>query len=214
MFKYHKINSIFKRNKKGKFILSEYSTPEFEFLKDAVWTFDEKIDGTNIRVGFDGKNVEFGGRTDRAQIPVQLYNKLIELFTVEKLKEAFPNVTEEFPVTLFGEGYGDKIQKVGKLYIPDGVSFILFDVFIGGFWLYREDIEDIACGLGIDHTTIIGEGTIDEAIELVKGDLRSIINNAPAEGVIIRPKVPLLNRQGKRIITKVKCKDFKEKNND
>lgn len=37
---------------------------------------------------------------------------------------------EPVPVTIFGEGYGVKIQKGGN-YIPDDVNFILFDVRFG-----------------------------------------------------------------------------------
>lgn len=46
---------------------------------------------------------------------------------------------EPVPVTVFGEGYGVKIQKGGN-YISDDVNFILFDVrfgnggLIGSLW--------------------------------------------------------------------------------
>ena len=44
--------------------------------------------------------------------------------------------------TLFGEGYGVKIQK-GEKYIKDGVDFILFDVlsFIMFIWYTYTDVE-------------------------------------------------------------------------
>ena len=209
MIKYHKINSIYKRDEKGKFILGEYSCPEFEYLKDLTWTFDEKVDGTNIRIGFDGENIEFGGRTDRAQIPANLYKKLTELFSVEKLKKKFPDVNPDMPVVLFGEGYGNKIQKVGKLYNADGVDFILFDVNIGGIYLLRKDVEDIAKDLHLDFTPMFGEGTIQDAINIVTEGVKSPLGELTSEGFILRPKVPLTTRMGKRIITKIKHKDFK-----
>jgi len=37
-----------------------------------------------------------------------------------------------------------KIQKGGGNYIADGVDFVLFDVWINGIWLERENVEDIA----------------------------------------------------------------------
>ena len=208
MIKYHKINSIFKRDQKGNFLIGEYSTPEFEYLKDIIWTFDEKVDGTNIRIGFNGESVEFGGRTDNAQIPAPLYKKLSELFTVENLKEVFPDLNEGTEVVLFGEGYGNKIQKVGKLYNPDGVDFILFDVNINGTYLLREDVEDIANKLKINFTPMFGEGTIQQAIDIVTKGVKSPLGEVTSEGFILRPKIPLLNRNGKRIITKIKHKDF------
>ena len=82
MNQYHKINTIFKRDmaNRGKIIEGEYSAPEIEYLKDNVWTWTEKVDGTNIRVMWDGKNVIFGGKTEAASIPSFLVNQLNELF--------------------------------------------------------------------------------------------------------------------------------------
>ena len=57
---YTKINTLYKRyisgNKKGCIIIGDYSTPEFEYLKDARWLCFEKIDGTNIGIYWDGEN--------------------------------------------------------------------------------------------------------------------------------------------------------------
>jgi hypothetical protein len=47
--KYQKINSVFKRDNNGKFT-EEFSQPEFKYLKECIWDFDEKIDGTNIHI--------------------------------------------------------------------------------------------------------------------------------------------------------------------
>jgi hypothetical protein len=133
--KYHKILSLFKRDMEGdkKFIIGEWTTPELEYLKDNKWVFTEKVDGTNIRVMWDGKDVVFGGRSDDAQLPVYLIYKLDEHFKTMsqrlKLKEIFPP-EEDLDVVLYGEGYGAKIQKGGGNYIPDGVDFVLFDVLI------------------------------------------------------------------------------------
>ena len=66
-----------------------------EALKDIDWEFTEKIDGTNIRIYWDGHKVNYYGRTDKAQIPSQLMNKLIELFG--------GNVNEEMFEQKFGE---------------------------------------------------------------------------------------------------------------
>ena len=49
MREYHKINSVFKRDERGNFI-EEYADDVFEYLKDNVWVFTEKVDGTNIVV--------------------------------------------------------------------------------------------------------------------------------------------------------------------
>lgn len=203
MKEYHKINSVFKRDERGKF-LSEFSVPELELLKDVTWIWDEKIDGTNIRIHWDGEKVIYGGRTDNAQIPTTLIQELNKLFPVPKFQAVFPAT----PVTLYGEGYGVKIQKGGGNYIRDGVSFILFDVYIGGFWLLRKDVEDVSLKLGIDVVPVIGQGTLAEAIEFTRAGFQSKWGPFPAEGIVLRPAVPLFNRQGNRIITKLKLKDF------
>jgi len=203
MKKYHKINSIFKRDEKGNFT-EEYSMPEFEYLKDNKWIFTEKIDGTNVRVMWDGNKVSFGGKTDNAQMPVFLFEKLQEIFTAEKLKEVF----NEDSVCLYGEGFGARIQKGGGNYIKDGVDFILFDIKIGDWWLKREDIEEIAEKLGIRIVKIIGSGTLDEAIDLAKKGFKSQFGIFTAEGIVLKPEIELSARNGKRIITKVKHKDF------
>ena len=204
MKKYHKINSIFKRDEKGNFT-EEYSMPEFEYLKNNKWIFTEKIDGTNVRVMWDENKVSFGGKTDNAQMPVFLFEKLQEIFTAEKLKEVF----NEDSVCLYGEGFGAKIQKGGGNYIKEGVDFILIDVRVGEWWLKREDIEEIAKKLGIRIVKIVGSGTLQEAIDLTKSGFNSEFGNFIAEGLVLKPEVELSARNGKRIITKIKHKDFK-----
>ncbi len=208
MKQYHKIQSIFKRDmsKPNKpFILGEWAEPEFEYLQDNEWEWTEKIDGTNIRVMFDGNEIVFGGKSDNAQIPAQLVKVLQDTFLpkLDLFKEKFPD-----GVCLYGEGFGAKIQS-GDNYIPDGVDFILFDVLIGNYWLSREDVNGIADTLSLRKVHIVGKGTIAEAIELVKSGFRSVIGTADAEGLVIRPTTGLFNRRGERIITKIKCRDFK-----
>ena len=207
--KYPKINSVFKRDEKNnyRFILGEWSLPEFDFLQNCQWFGTEKIDGTNIRIYWDHKEkkVRFGGRTDNASIPTFLLDKLQGVFPVYMLENVFP----EADVTLYGEGYGAKIQKVGKRYIPNGVDFILFDAMIDGWWLKRDSLIDISSKLGIGIVDCVFVGTLNEAIEKMKQDpMSSKIGEATMEGLILQPDLTLLDRSGKRIITKLKYKDF------
>ena len=197
---------------KGKMIIGNFAMPEIEYLKDNKWIFTEKVDGTNIRVMWNGKDVVFGGKTDEAQMPVFLLYKLQELFEGSK-KELFKDKFQKDGVLfdnvcLYGEGYGAKIQKGGGNYISDGVSFILFDVKIGESWLERENVEDIAIFFGIEFVPIIGEGTIDEMLEMAKQGFNSQWGDFMAEGIVAKPKVELKTRRGDRIITKIKHKDF------
>ena len=215
MQEYHKIQTLFKRDMEhgAKIIPGAWTLPELEYLKDNQWVFTEKVDGTNIRVMWNGENVIFGGKTDEAQMPIFLLYKLQELFegTVKRqmFKEKFNNPDmKEISVCLYGEGYGAKIQKGGGNYIKDGVSFVLFDVQIDGLWLQREDVEDIAKFFGVTVVPIIGEGTLNEAIVMVKKGFNSQWGNFLAEGIVARPKTELKTRRGERIITKIKHRDF------
>ena len=47
-----------------------------------------------------------------------------------------------------------------------------------------------------------------EAVDVVEGGLTSTFGNFEAEGLVLKPEVELFNRQGHRIITKLKGKDF------
>jgi len=201
MREYHKIHSIFKREQKtNQFIFGDWARPEFGYLANNLWVFTEKVDGTNIRVHWDGATRIFGGRTESAQIPATLIKRLEELFPVEKFKD-LP------PLMLCGEGYGAKIQSGGNY--KQTQDFVLFDVLVDKWWLERENVVDIASKLGLDVVPIVGEGTIQEAIDFVRNGFNSTWGSFIAEGLVIRPKVELFARDGSRVITKIKHKDFK-----
>ena len=204
MKEYHKIQSVFKRDEKThKFIMGDYSREEFKFLENNKWVYTEKVDGTNIRIGWDGETVKIGGKTDNAQLHIDLIDELNRLFPVDKFKAIYP----ETKMTLYGEGYGAGIQKAGKNYRPDK-SFVLFDVLINEFWLSRENVSDIAGKLNIPAVPIIGSGTIFEMLDVVKAGIKSQWGDFIAEGIVARPEVELWARNGQRIITKVKHVDF------
>lgn len=207
MKEYHKIETLFERDEKTKKLIEgKFRNPTIEFLKDNLWQFTEKIDGTNIRILWDGHKVTFAGRTDKAQIPAELSNRLFELFGGETNEQMFEQKFGETEVMLCGEGYGAKIQN-GGLY-RDNQDFILFDVMIAGNWQPRESVEDIARYFNIDSVPTILVGTIQEAVDYVKTKPKSKIGTADSEGLVGRPVVEMKDRVGNRIIVKVKVRDF------
>ena len=221
MAEYQKIQTLFKRDERNIIIPDQFTYPEFEVLKDLKWECTEKIDGTNIRIELessgnpeDGIIMSFKGRTDKAIIPEHLLTKLNWLFDRERLMEVL-NITDETQdcnITLYGEGYGAKIQKGGN-YISNDVDFILFDVKIGKWWLDRESIKDIANKLGINVVPLMGYMTIPEAIEYVKKGFKSTIaenKDYDAEGLVLKTPCGLLKRDGERLITKIKTVDFRK----
>ena len=207
---YHKIETIYERDEgTGKLKVGVFRNKTVEFLKENVWEFTEKVDGTNIRVYWDGYKVSFGGRTEKAQIPKHLLERLEELFGGDENEEIFEQRFGEKEVILFGEGYGEKIQTNGYI---DRVDFILFDVLIGDVFLSRENVEDIAKCFGIDVVPIIFEGTLQDGIDYVKQHKKSVVSEKECfmEGLVARPKTELLDRLHNRIIVKIKYRDFKE----
>lgn len=210
MIEYIKIDTPFKRDMEGskKLIEGEFRDETVKFLKDNLWCCTEKVDGTNIGIVWDGHKVTYQGRTERAQIPAHLLNKLIELFGGDINEQLFEEKFGETKVILFGEGYGAKIQNGGK-YRSD-CSFILFDVYVPDqdLWLKRDAIEDIAKSFSIDVVPVILTGTLDEAISYVKSKPKSTIGTANMEGLVCKPVMEMKDRRNRRVIVKVKVKDF------
>lgn len=206
---YPKIQGVFKRDADNRNVImpGEFSEPVFELLLDVPWIWTEKIDGTNIRLHWDGARVHIGGRTNDAQIPTHLLSAL------ERYTEPFPWAVEFPPdadVTVYGEGYGAKIQKGGGNYIADGQGFIVFDVRVGRWWLKDEDVRDVSYALGMEVVpTALERMTLRDAINYVAdGALISSWPGVKPEGIVGRPLVDLYTRNGTRVVTKIKGKDF------
>lgn len=218
---YPKIETVFDRDPEThKVVVRQLRKPEFGLVSE--WLVTEKIDGTNIRVhvGLEGggsRRVTAKGRTDNAQIPPFLVERLQQMFPPRVFDAVFDDDVNE--VILFGEGYGARIQKGGGDY-RDGVSFRLFDVVVRGerdWWLAWEDVEDVARKLGIQTVPVVGYGhTTDEALSLVKDGLLSLVADAEApgntsrqaEGIVARTEPALFDRRGARLMWKLKERDF------
>lgn len=204
---YEKIETVFVRDMDTKRLNeSVYRNETVEFIKDLDWEFTEKIDGTNIRICWDGHKVQYFGRTDKAQIPSQLMNKLIEHFGGNVNEEMFEQKFGGMEVMLIGEGYGAKIQN-GGAYREDN-EFILFDVCINGNYQPRESVNNIAKYFGIESVPVIFTGNLQKGIDYVKTKPNSTIGTAKMEGLVARPKVELKDRCGNRVIVKIKVRDF------
>lgn len=208
MKEYEKIETLYVRDDKTKKLVEgKFRNETVEFLKDIDWEFTEKIDGTNIRICWDGHKVSYYGRTNKAQIPSQLMNRLIELFGGDINEEMFEQKFGDTPVMLIGEGYGAKIQKVGGDYRADN-DFILFDVCINENYQPRESVKEIANYFNIDVVPTIMIGKLQDGVDYVKSKPKSKIGNTYSEGLVARPLKELKDRTGNRIIVKIKVKDF------
>jgi len=216
-YKYHKIQTVFKRDPLNKFktlLEGEFSFPEFEYLKYNEWVYTEKVDGTNIQIKLGTEaQMFFGGRTEKAQMFPKLQAALEAQFNplqsklVEHFKETLFNKRNPSPVFFFGEGYGAGIQKGGGNYRQEA-GFCLFDVRVGDWWLNRADVERIAGDFGLDIAPVIGYGDLWSMVHHARLGFKSQWGDFEAEGIVARPAVEMRCRDGSRIITKIKCKDF------
>lgn len=104
---------------------------------------------------------------------------------------------------------GRKIQNVGSKY-SDNQDFILFDVYINDNWQTRESVEDIAKYFNIKAVPILLYGNIGQAVEYIKSKPLSKIAKQKLiiEGVVGRTLKELRDRQGNRVIVKIKVRDF------
>lgn len=229
---YPKINSMFKRDEKGKMI-PEFSEPAFKYLAQNDWIGTEKVDGMGVRIEIvplmdgDGCSLQLKGRTDNTRIPQNLsryyWRLLVDKLSIQNIKKVFPDLGSFHSITLYGEAYGEKIQKAGKQYCPNGgVGIVIFDIKVATanldgdireeYWLERHNVEDITKKLDLDVAPIIFKGSLWDAIAFLSNGVPiTQVTRFPAqiEGLVLHPVVPLQDRRGNRIITKLKIKDLR-----
>jgi len=78
------------------------------------------------------------------------------------------------------------------------------------WWLRRDDVIDIAEAIGIGVVPEVARCTLEEAERLCRAGFDSSWGPFPAEGVVCTPVVSLFARDRKRVITKLKTKDYAE----
>jgi ATP-dependent RNA circularization protein (DNA/RNA ligase family) len=200
---YQKIGNVFKFDEKFRTIVG--LNEPYETLKNIIWQGTEKIDGTNIRIHWDGHDIEIAGHTDKAQIPPKLDKYLNDLFMTPEMEYVFEQIFGESEAYIFGEGFGAGIQKSGGDY--GDVGFIVFDVNIDGFDLNRVNTTDVANKLGLPSVPVCFEGTLDEAKSYVAEHHMSTLNGGKheMEGLVLVPRdIQLYDK--KHHLIKCKCK--------
>ncbi len=202
--------------------LGEWMSPTYDEAEQLMFPLDQ-MKGAEFHVYYKGK-------TDNASIHPKLMQHLQEKYPTDVVlaalglkrfipKEEFADhkwqTYEDIPkiYTIYGEGYGAKIQKAGGNYIKDGNGFIVFDVKVDDLYLQPSQRNVIAENMGAPVVPFIGMMTLDEAIQFVREGFKSRIAENPdfmAEGLVIRNELGLKTRRGERIITKIKTCDFQK----
>lgn len=199
---------------------TEWDSPLIEQTRHLDWQWTEKIDGTNIRIGWDGVDqVSVSGREHKhGNLPgdeTGLPDLLAETFTVG----AFARTYTGKPMTIFCEGYGPKIGPRGHLY-GDAPHLAVLDVVIDGWWLRRDGIEDVAETFGLTAPPILPSAysSFEHARDMVRWGFVSLMVPAGsrsfyAEGLVGRLDLDLLTRDRKPIRVKIKHQYYHGKQN-
>jgi hypothetical protein len=122
---------------------------------------------------------------------------------------------EEVPIYIYGEYFGEGIQKCGKRYIEKGNGFCVFDIKQQGWWTPK-DVRDSLCkDLGLEQVPFLGVMTLKEIEEKVRAGFTTQFEKAAdptllEEGIVARPTIPLCSPNGNRVIVKVKYCDYIE----
>ena len=120
----------------------------------------------------------------------------------------------EVPVYIYGEYYGQGIQKCGGRY-HDQNDFRVFDIDAQGWWV-PSDIRNAWCKqLGLKTVPFIGIRTLTEFEKMVMDSFTTLVDGVKdptliEEGIVARPVIPIKDARGNRIIVKIKYCDYKE----
>lgn len=211
---YQKIETLFEFDLATKQFIDKFYNPLVEQLKDYTWVFTEKIDGTNLRIHWDGYNLTYSGRTDDANFSEEQSLWIESNIVTKEIEQVFEQIFKDKWITIYGELYGKNIQKRGRFY-SDNYQFKVFDIMLPILekplkekYVSRKVMESICKSLGYDTVPILFEGTINEGLSYVLNNDKSSFSEASLEGVVGKIKYDLLDENGKRIIIKIKKRDL------
>lgn len=125
---------------------------------------------------------------------------------------------KEVPIYIYGEYFGNGIQKCGSRYIKDGNAFRVFDIKQQGWWLPRDIRNSICESLELKTVPFLGIMSLKEIEDKVRNGFTTRFENAAdatmiEEGIVARPTVALSDGSGNRIIVKVKHCDYVDYDN-
>lgn len=203
---YQKIETLYKFNTTiNKFVENDFTNPIVKYLYDCKWIGSEKIDGTNIRVLWDGFSFSIAGRTEKSDVPKEVKLLFDTIFNkdAEIIIEQIFGVKE---VIFCMEAYGGKIQN-GTYKISE--RLIGFDIMVNENYIQRESARDIFEKINIPFVPLYIFKNLKEAIDFVKTNpVSQVDNTAYIEGLVCLPYERIYDNQGNRIAVKIKVRDF------
>lgn len=207
---YPKIDSLYLfDNTIKKYLPDVYANKSVELLKDYQWYFTEKVDGTNLRLIWDGYNLTYGGRTLNANLSNKKRIAYVESNLVNKdIETILEQLFKEKEVVIYGELFGGDI---GVANYSSEYQFRVFDILVDGYWLEYGNIVDVANNLSFNVVPIVLKGTIDDGVNFVKNTDKSELSETGIfEGIVGKPYGDFFDRRGNRVIVKIKKEHFKK----
>jgi len=192
-----------------------YSVPEvLELLKDCYAM--EKIHGTSAHIRWSPTPEKPGEGQVHLHHGGANKEQFDALFDTEAFKaKIIESGLAEKPVVFFGEAYGGKMQAMSKTYGKE-LKFVVFDVQIGGTWLDVPNANELATKFGFDFVAWEKVPCTLEALNAERdrpsrqAKKNGIMEDMPAEGIVIRPIHELNFKNGTRVIAKHKRDEFME----
>ena len=168
----------------------------------------EKIHGTSAHISFDGNELKFfSGGVE--------HEPFVALFDRDFLVSTFKLLNLGKKVTVYGEAYGGKCQKMSDVYGPD-LRFVAFEVCVDDEWFNVPDAHTVATALCLEFVDYVRIPCTLSAIDAER-DRESVqaIRNGMGpgkqrEGVVLRPITEKVDHRGNRIIAKHKSANFRE----
>lgn len=182
---------------------------QFEFLQAIADRIADKL-----KAMYPPENARFVPVADEWYKPDGLFTQM----STDEFKTAIKNGQRNFgvkmaevPVYIYGEYYGEGIQKGGGY--CKGNRFDVFDIQQQGWWIPSDMRHEICKSLELDEVPFLGIMTLREIEEKVRAGFKTTVRdpNDPdtmEEGIVARPIVPLKSGRGNRIIVKVKSCDY------
>lgn len=256
---YPKIENRYRRREDHALNLEKLRRPEFGLVDRWMVTEKidgtnirvslEEVPGDPRRPDWQ---VGFYGRSDKAQMPDFIQEYLETTFDLEHMErlwqcrrnceicggsgwtdEPMRNTRcsniEPYPILLYGEAYGARIQKGGGDYRKGGdISFRLFDVLVDEHaWLDWHNTQAIADMLHVQTVPVLSppeyaspggaarsvRPVVPDILDFVRNGFKSLVAEEEgiprlAEGVVARTDPYLFDGQGRRVVWKLKTKDF------
>ena len=138
------------------------------------------------------------------------------LFDIEKLTSLFTDKFGAETITVYGEAYGGKCQRMSATYGKE-LRFVAFEVRIDKSWLSVPKADECAASLGLDFVPYAEVSTDIEALDAERDrDSEQAIKNGigaghKREGIVLRPLLEVTLNNGNRVIAKHKRAEFQER---